>query len=592
MFLTGPGVVREVMGEDVSAAELGGHEVHERNGVCHLVVAGRPRGRAACRASCCRYLPQHRERRPAAHARGRAGRWRTRAPSCPTTRARSTTCATRSPGSSTAARCWSSQPRWARNIVTGVRAHRRPPGRRDRQPAALPRRRARRRRPRRRARASSRRATRSASRSSCSSTRPASCPGTRQEQAGVIRHGATLLRAFAAATVPRVTVVLRKAYGGAYITMNSKDLGADLVVRVAGRRDRRDGRAAGRRDHPPPRAGGGGGSGRASARGSRPRTRRSTSARDVAAAAGFVDEVIEPHETRRRLAWALAHDGRPARRRVHRVTAMDLAGKRVLVTGVITKDSIAFATAEQLQQLRGRGRADGLRPREAADRAGRGAAAAARPRCWSSTSTTPTTTAPLVDAAARSAGAASTASLHAVAYAPEDALGGNFLDTPPESALTAFQTSAFSLKQLGAALLPLMDARRLDRRARLRRDRRVADLRLDGRREGGAGVDLALPRARPRPARDPRQPRLSRAAEDRRRRRASPASSGSPTRGASRRRWAGTSPTRCRSRRRSASCCPTGRAAITGEIVHVDGGFHAMGTALSESRSRRAFTLR
>ena len=45
----------------------------------------------------------------------------------------------------------------------------------------------------------------------------------------MIRHGASLLRAFAAASVPKLTVVLRKAYGGAVITMNSKDLGADLV---------------------------------------------------------------------------------------------------------------------------------------------------------------------------------------------------------------------------------------------------------------------------------------------------------------------------------------------------------------------------
>ena len=58
---------------------------------------------------------------------------------------------------------------------------------------------------------------------------PGFLPGTRQEQAGVIRHGAGLLRAFAAATVPKLTVVLRKAYGGGFITMNSKDLGADLV---------------------------------------------------------------------------------------------------------------------------------------------------------------------------------------------------------------------------------------------------------------------------------------------------------------------------------------------------------------------------
>ena len=45
----------------------------------------------------------------------------------------------------------------------------------------------------------------------------------------MIRHGAWLLRAFAGATVPKLTVVLRKAYGGAVITMNSRQLGADVV---------------------------------------------------------------------------------------------------------------------------------------------------------------------------------------------------------------------------------------------------------------------------------------------------------------------------------------------------------------------------
>ena len=47
--------------------------------------------------------------------------------------------------------------------------------------------------------------------------------------------------------------------------------------------------------------------------------------------------------------------------------------------------------------------------------------------------------------------------LHAIAYAPEDALGGNFLSTPPESAQTAFMTSAFSYKTLAVALMDLMD---------------------------------------------------------------------------------------------------------------------------------------
>jgi acetyl-CoA carboxylase carboxyltransferase component len=58
---------------------------------------------------------------------------------------------------------------------------------------------------------------------------PGFMPGMRQEAAGVIRHGATLVHAFAQASVPRVTLILRKAFGGAFITMNSKDLGADYV---------------------------------------------------------------------------------------------------------------------------------------------------------------------------------------------------------------------------------------------------------------------------------------------------------------------------------------------------------------------------
>ena len=50
-----------------------------------------------------------------------------------------------------------------------------------------------------------------------------------QEYGGIIRHGAKLLFAYSAATVPKITVVLRKAYGGAYIAMCSKDLHADRV---------------------------------------------------------------------------------------------------------------------------------------------------------------------------------------------------------------------------------------------------------------------------------------------------------------------------------------------------------------------------
>jgi len=59
---------------------------------------------------------------------------------------------------------------------------------------------------------------------------PGFLPGVAQEYGGIIRHGAKLLFAYSAATVPKLTVVLRKAYGGAYLAMCAKDLGADRVV--------------------------------------------------------------------------------------------------------------------------------------------------------------------------------------------------------------------------------------------------------------------------------------------------------------------------------------------------------------------------
>jgi acetyl-CoA carboxylase carboxyltransferase component len=58
---------------------------------------------------------------------------------------------------------------------------------------------------------------------------PGFMPGTQQEHNGIIRHGAKLLYAYAEATVPKVTIIMRKAYGGAYIVMNSRHLRADYV---------------------------------------------------------------------------------------------------------------------------------------------------------------------------------------------------------------------------------------------------------------------------------------------------------------------------------------------------------------------------
>jgi acetyl-CoA carboxylase carboxyltransferase component len=129
-------------------------------------------------------------------------------------------------------------------------------------------------------------------------------PGTRQERAAVIRYGASLLRAFAAAEVPKLTVILRKAYGGAYIAMNSRDLGSDLVLAWPGAElgimsaraavgivHRRDLAAAADFDSELTRLADlyAGEHLRASA----------------AASAGHVDEIVEPQDTRERLAWAL-----------------------------------------------------------------------------------------------------------------------------------------------------------------------------------------------------------------------------------------------------------------------------------------------
>ena len=57
---------------------------------------------------------------------------------------------------------------------------------------------------------------------------PGFMPGTTQEYGGIIKHGAKLLYAFAEATVPKITLITRKAYGGAYDVMASKHIGADV----------------------------------------------------------------------------------------------------------------------------------------------------------------------------------------------------------------------------------------------------------------------------------------------------------------------------------------------------------------------------
>ena len=117
---------------------------------------------------------------------------------------------------------------------------------------------------------------------------PGFLPGTVQEHGGIIRHGAKLLFAFAEATVPKVTVITRKAYGGAYCVMSSKHLRTDFNYAwpTAELAD-------------------------AASDPSRVRAEKVAEFREkfatpyVAASRGFVDEVIRPRETRRKLISAL-----------------------------------------------------------------------------------------------------------------------------------------------------------------------------------------------------------------------------------------------------------------------------------------------
>jgi len=130
---------------------------------------------------------------------------------------------------------------------------------------------------------------------------PGFLPGTAQEYSGIIKHGAKLLFAVAEATVPKVTVITRKAYGGAYVVMSSKHLQGDVnyawpsaEVAVMGAKGAVEIIYRSELDDPEKIAG------------------RTQDYEDrfanpfVAAERGFVDEVIMPHSTRRRVARAFA----------------------------------------------------------------------------------------------------------------------------------------------------------------------------------------------------------------------------------------------------------------------------------------------
>ena len=156
---------------------------------------------------------------------------------------------------------------------------------------------------------------------------PGFLPGTVQEYGGIIRHGAKLLFAFAEATVPKVTVITRKAYGGAYCVMSSKHIRTDFnyawptaeiavmgpegAVNILYKRELEAGRRSGAARAPR--------RWRSSARSSRIPT--------SPPAAGFVDEVIRPRETRRKLIAALATSTTSATRTRRRSTAISRSRK-------------------------------------------------------------------------------------------------------------------------------------------------------------------------------------------------------------------------------------------------------------------------
>jgi acetyl-CoA carboxylase carboxyltransferase component len=227
MFLTGPEVVNEVVHEDVTQELLGGPRVHERNGVCHFVV-GDDVDAAVLARTLLSYLP-HRPGLPPPAIAPTGPLGPDPAGEVPADARRVYDVRRVARLIVDGAQLLEVSPRWAPNLVTAfARIGGRVVGLIANQPkfrggvldiaaswkgagfVGL-----------------------------CNDFRiplvvlvdtPGFMPGTRQETGGVIGHGARLVRAFAGAGVRRLTVILRKAYGGGYIAMNAKSLGADLVL--------------------------------------------------------------------------------------------------------------------------------------------------------------------------------------------------------------------------------------------------------------------------------------------------------------------------------------------------------------------------
>ena len=302
MFLTGPGVVREVMGEDVDMPGLGGPKIHERNGVSQFSVEDDLAATVLVR-ELLGYFPQRAGDRPPPAPPADAP---VADPSAFVPAESRRVYDVRAVISAIADRghLLEVSPKWARNMVTAyARIDGMPVGVIANQPWHL-------------GGVIDAAAAQKAAKfvRTCNAfglplvvlvDTPGFLPGTKQEGEGVIRHGAKLLHAFAEAQVPKISLVTRKAFGGGYITMNSKDLGADLAlawpdaeIGVMGPKqavtivNRREIAAA---DDPAAE---------------RDRLAEAYAASHVnavvAAQQGSIDEIVEPHMTRRRLQGALA----------------------------------------------------------------------------------------------------------------------------------------------------------------------------------------------------------------------------------------------------------------------------------------------
>ena len=232
MFLTGPRIVRAACGEDVTIAELGGSRIHRANGVCQLVAADDIEAVAqACRLLS--YLPQStRERTVAVTPREQPacdpGALLPSRPSAVYDVRDVIRAITDREAATDRGDFLEIDASWARNLVTGfARIGGHAVGVLANQPKFI-------------GGVIDTHASDKAARFVwlCDAyalplvvfvDTPGFMPGTHQENEGIIHRGAGMVRAFAAARMPRFTVVLRKAFGGAYVAMNSMYLGATIT---------------------------------------------------------------------------------------------------------------------------------------------------------------------------------------------------------------------------------------------------------------------------------------------------------------------------------------------------------------------------